>query len=100
MPNLSVKLDEATRQRLQAQAARQGVTPHSLMLKAITAELDRAEEQGAFVMRALQAREHVLAGGAVFDGPAFSNYLRARARGEKLPRPEARNIAEPSDPFA
>ncbi len=98
MPNLSVKLDEATRQRLQEQAARQGVTPHSLMLKAIAAELDRAEEQGAFVMRALQAREQVLAGGAVFDGPTFSVYLRARARGIKQPRPVAQNIAEPGDP--
>lgn len=97
MPNLSVKLDEATRQRLQVQAARQGVTPHALMLKAISAELDRAEEQGAFVLRALQAREHVVAGGAVFDGPTFSVYLRARARGVKLLRPAAQNIAEPSD---
>ncbi|MDP2430861.1 MAG: hypothetical protein Q8O33_02400 [Pseudomonadota bacterium] len=100
MPNLSVKLDEATRQRLQALAARQGVTPHSLMLKAIAAELDWAEEQGAFVERALQARERVLAGGQVLDGPAFSVYLRARARGVKLPRPTAKNMAEQIDPCA
>jgi predicted transcriptional regulator len=100
MPNLSVKLDEATRQRLQALAASKGESPHALMLKAITAELDRAEEQGAFVARALQARERVLAGGQVFDGPTFSAYLRARARGQKQPRPAAQNMAEQVDPSA
>ena len=98
MPNLSVKLDEATRQRLQAIAARQGVTPHALMLKAITAELNRAEELGAFVARALSARERVLLGGKVFDGPTFSDFLRARARGVELPRPAPQDIAEQTNP--
>jgi predicted transcriptional regulator len=98
MPNLSVKLDEATRQRLQTVAASKGVTPHALMLKAITAELNRAEEQGAFVERALQARERVLVGGQVFDGPTFSDFLRARARGEKLPRPAPQDITEQTKP--
>ncbi len=100
MPNLSVKLDEATRQRLLAQATHQGITPHALMLRAIAAELDRAEEKGAFVMRALQARDRVLAGGQVFDGPAFSDYLRARARGEDRPRPASQNIDGSGDPCA
>ncbi|MDP1573295.1 MAG: hypothetical protein Q8M09_08515 [Pseudomonadota bacterium] len=98
MPNLSVKLDEATRQRLQAVAARQGVTPHSLMLKAITTELNRAEELGAFVARALQARERVLLGGQVFDGPTFSDFLHARVRGVELPRPATQDIVEQANP--
>jgi predicted transcriptional regulator len=100
MPNLSVKLDEATRQRLQLLAARQGVSPHSLMLKAIVAELDRTEELGAFVARALQARERVVGGGQVFDGPTFSDFLRARARGIELPRPATQDIAEQTNPSA
>ena len=100
MPNLSVKLDEATRQRLQALAARQGLTPHALMLRAIAAELDRAEVQEAFVMRALQARERILAGGQVLDGPAFSDYLRARVRGETVARPVAQDMAVQVDPGA
>jgi predicted transcriptional regulator len=41
MPNLSVKLDEATRQRLLEVAAGQGITPHAFMIKAIGAELER-----------------------------------------------------------
>lgn len=94
MPNLSVKLDELTRKRLQAVAAEQGITSHALMLKSILTELDRASEQSAFVSRALQARERVVAGGAVIDGPAFAEYLRNRARGVGTKRPEARDIAE------
>ena len=43
MPNLSVKLDDSTRDRLQEVAAREGVTPHALMVRAIGHELDRAE---------------------------------------------------------
>jgi predicted transcriptional regulator len=100
MPNLSVKLDEVTRKRLQVVAAEQGITPHALMHKSILTELDRAEEQGAFVTRALQSRERVLAGGAVIDGPAFADYLRSRARGVTTQRPEARDIAEALVPKA
>lgn len=92
MPNLSVKLDEATRLRLQEVAARLGMTPHALMVKAIGTELERAEEQGAFVARALAARERVVAGGQVIDGPAFADYLRGRVRGEAIPRPAASTI--------
>ena len=94
MPNLSVKLDEATRQRLQDVATEQGVTPHALMVRSIVAELDRANEQGAFVSRALAAREGVIAGGAVMDGPAFADYLKIRARGIAVERPKAVDLAE------
>ena len=43
MPNLSVKLDEATRHRLLEAAAGQGITPHAFIIKAIAAELEQAE---------------------------------------------------------
>ncbi|NMG63561.1 hypothetical protein GPA19_01165 [Azoarcus indigens] len=87
MPNLSVKLDEATRQRLQEAAARQGVTPHALMVKAIDRELERAAAHDAFVARALQARAQVEASGSAIEGPAFADYLRQRARGKAATRP-------------
>jgi predicted transcriptional regulator len=93
MPNLSIKLDEATRARLQEQAARQGITPHALMVKAIALELDRSETQDAFVARALEARARVEAGGPVLDGRAFAAYLRARVRGEAVPRPAEVTLA-------
>jgi len=94
MPNLSVKLDEATRHRLLEVAADQGITPHALMVKAIGAELEHAEAEAAFVARALAARAQVIATGQVMDGPAFADYLRCRVRGQPALRPSAQTIAE------
>lgn len=94
MPNLSVKLDEATRQRLLEVAAGQGITPHAFMIKAIGAELEQAEAEAAFVARALTARAQVVATGQVIDGPAFADYLRGRVRGQSATRPSAQALTE------
>lgn len=94
MPNLSVKLDEATRHRLLDVAAGQGITPHAFMVKAIAAGLEQAEAEAAFVTRALAARAQVIATGQVIDGPAFEDYLRCRVRGQSATRPSAQAIAE------
>lgn len=94
MPNLSVKLDEATRHRLLEVATSQGITPHAFMIKAIGAELAQAEAEAAFVARALAAREQVIASGQAIDGPAFAQYLRGRVRGQTAARPSALNIAD------
>jgi len=94
MPNLSVKLDESMRQRLHDIAAQEGVTPHALMLRAISHELDRAEAEGAFVSRALRSRQQVEASGMAIEGPAFARYLRARVRGEPAQRPVPQDITE------
>lgn len=87
MPNLSVKLDDATRQRLHDAAARQGQSPHALMVRAISNELIRLEQQDAFVARALAARERAVISGEAIDGASFANYLRARVRSQPADRP-------------
>lgn len=97
MPNLSIKLDESTRHRLQEVAAGQGITPHAFMIKAISAELDHAEAEAAFVARALAARSQVIATGQVIDGPVFADYLRSRVRGQSATRPVAKPITESVD---
>ena len=94
MPNLSVKLDEVTRHRLQEVAASQGITPHAFMIKAIGAELEQAEAEAAFVAQALTARAQVIATGQVIDGPAFADYLRRCVRGQSATRPLAQAISE------
>lgn len=96
MPNLSVKLDEATRERLQKAAACQDITPHAFMVNAIGAELERVEAQNEFMGRALRAREMLISSGQALDGPAFADYLRARVRGKSIPRPALQDIG-PSD---
>jgi predicted transcriptional regulator len=80
MSNLSVKLDEATHARLKTLAAREGTTPHALMVQAIGSQLDDIEARHSFVERALQAQAHAEVGGAVYDGPAYADHLRARVR--------------------
>ncbi len=82
MSNVSVKLDDATHQRLKTIAAREGVTPHALMVQAIGEELERIEERQGFVERARQAQARAEAGGPVYDGPAYATYLRERVRAQ------------------
>ena len=94
MPNMSIKLDESTRLRLQEVAAGQGITPHAFMVKAIGAELEHAEAEAAFVAKALAARTQVIGSGQVIDGPAFADYLRRRVRGQPATRPTAQPITE------
>ena len=87
MPTLSVKLPEETRQRTQSVAQTQGSTVHAVMVNAIESALCAAEHQNSLVAAALQARKQVVAAGTVLDGRAFANYLKAKARGEKVRRP-------------
>jgi predicted DNA-binding protein len=92
MPTVSVKLAEETKLRLNRLAASQGVTAHSLMVDAIESALSSAEEHSAFVVDALRSRKQVVASGQVIEGKAFSDYLKAKARGLKAVRPKARRI--------
>lgn len=93
MPTVSVKLAEATKLRLNRLAASQGVSPHAIMVDAIETALSNAENHNEFVAQALRSREQVIASGQVQGGPAFTDYLKARARGRKVARPRAVRIA-------
>ncbi len=104
MSNVSVKLDDATHQRLKTLAAREGLTPHALMVQAIGGELERIEERQSFVERALQSLAGVEAGAPVYDGPAYAAYLRERVRaslsGEKptVKKPKPTSLADLGGP--
>ncbi len=87
MPTLSVKLPEETKQRIQSVAQSQGVSVHAVMVQAIESALSSAEHRNLLVASALRAREQVLATGTALDGKAFSQYLKAKSRGEKTRRP-------------
>ena len=88
MPTVSVKLAEETKLRLNRLAASNGVTSHAFMVDAIESALSNAENHCLFVADALRSRKQVVASGRVIDGPAFSDYLKARARGLKAVRPK------------
>lgn len=87
MPTVSVKLAEETKLRLNRLAASKGVTSHAFMADAIESALSSAENHSAFVADALRARKQVVASGQAIDGPAFGDYLKAKARGLKAARP-------------
>jgi len=80
MPNQSVKIDDATQHRLRVLAERQGITPHALMVRAIGSELDRLDAETRFVAQAEQALARAMAGGPVYDGPAYAAHLRQKVQ--------------------
>lgn len=92
MPTVSIKLADETKRRLDTLAASQGIKPHALMVRAIELTLATSEQQQSFVAAALRAREHTVQTGLVFDGPAFSDYLKARVRGVNAQRPSPKPI--------
>jgi len=87
VPNLSVKLPEESRQRIQSVAQSVSTMVHAVMLQAIETALSYAEHRSSLLASALQAREQVLATGTVLKGRAFADYLKAKTRGEKVRRP-------------
>ncbi|MES2362754.1 MAG: hypothetical protein V4646_13300 [Pseudomonadota bacterium] len=92
MPTVSVKLPEATKERVNRLAASQGTTAHALMVGAIESALDSQEKHGAFVEAALRSRDNMLASGQAFDDDEFGVYIRAKVRGEKVSRPRLKSI--------
>ncbi|WP_309684187.1 hypothetical protein [Polaromonas sp.] len=92
MPIVSVKLAEATKERVNRLAASQGTTAHALMVGAIESALDSQEKHGAFVEAALRSRDHMLASAQAFDGDEFAAYIRAKVRGQKVKRPRPKSI--------
>jgi predicted transcriptional regulator len=93
MPTVSVKLAEATKQRVQALAQSRGITSHAVMVQAIETALTQQDEESQSVASALRARAQVLASGKVVDGRAFNDYLKAKARGAPAKRPESVDLA-------
>lgn len=93
MPTVSVKLAEATKQRVQSLAESTGVTSHAVMVQAIETALTQHDAQNQLVMAALRARAQVLESGQVVDGRAFSDYLKSKVRGRPAKRPKPLDLA-------
>ena len=92
MPTISVKLSEATRERVQVAALNLGLTPHALMVHAIEEAVAQAETRYSLVEQALAARQHVQETGLLIDAQAFGQYLQSKVRGQTTERPAAQGI--------
>jgi predicted transcriptional regulator len=92
MATISVKLSDATRDRVQTAALNLGLTPHALMVHAIEDAVAQAETRQTLIEQALASRQRVAQTGLVVDGAAFSDYLKAKVRGQTAKRPQAVGI--------
>lgn len=81
MPNVTVKLSEATREKVQNTAATLGLTSHALMVHAIEEALVQLAPQQSLIEQALAARERIVQSGEVIDGDALHKHLKASVRG-------------------
>jgi predicted transcriptional regulator len=92
MATISVKLSDATRDRVQTAALNLGLTPHALMVHAIEDAVAQAETRQTLIEQALASRQRVAQTGLVVDGAAFGDYLKAKVRGQTAKRPQAAGI--------
>ncbi len=92
MPTVSVKLSDATREKVQSTAATLGLTPHALMVHAIEEALTQLEPRQSLVEKALIARERIAQTGLVVDGAALNAHLKAKVRGTSSQAPQAVGI--------
>jgi len=93
MATTTIRLDEALKARLAAAAEREGKTAHGFILDALAETLDRVEQEDAFQRLAEARWAGLLATGESVSWAATKTWLEARAGGEALPRPLARNPA-------
>ncbi|QDF99150.1 hypothetical protein CJ010_22710 [Azoarcus sp. DD4] len=90
MTTTSLKLPEDVKQLAIAAARQQGVTPHAFMVEAIRAAAVAAEKRAAFVADALASRDETLASGEGYAAAEVHAYIRARASGKVVSKPEAK----------
>jgi predicted transcriptional regulator len=92
MSTTSVKLSDATKERIARLAAKQGTTSHALMVEAIESTLDSREKFELFLDAATRSRDEMVESGLAFDGDEFASYLRAKSRGESISRPSTTKV--------
>lgn len=91
MSTTSLKLPDDVKQLAVAAARHQGLTPHAFMVEAIRAAAVAAEKRAAFVADALASRAETLESGEGHSAAEVHAYIRARAGGKVVSRPEAKS---------
>lgn len=89
MATTSLKLPDELKARVAKLAESTGKTSHAFMVEAIATETERAEEDRAFMARALEAKKHYDETGIGYDVDEVHAYLRAKIQGISLPEPKS-----------
>jgi predicted transcriptional regulator len=90
MATTSLKLPEDVKQLAVTAARRQGVSPHAFMVGAVRTAATNAAKRDQFVADAVAARKETFATGQGYAAEDVHAYLRARAGGESVSKPEAK----------
>ena len=91
----TLKLPDVLRARIAPLAEAAGKTPHAWMVEALEAQAELAEIRRTFVDDALTSAAEVDAGGALYAMRDVHDYIRARAAGQKGPRPNPVQRSKP-----
>ena len=90
MATTTLKLPEELRTRVATVVEGTGQSAHAFMVEAIERQTQLAERRRGFVANALAAREEAYRSGLGYSASEVHRYMQARARGEKVARPQPR----------
>lgn len=86
----TLKLPPELKERVASVARGKGKSPHAFMLEAIEQQTAREEKRQQFLQAALAAQAETLSTGKGFAADEVHAYVKARIRGKKAARPQAR----------
>lgn len=81
MATTSIKLPDSLKERIVKLAAETGKTAHAFMVDAIAEQIERVEEDRAFMARAEASLQHYKETGIAYDADEVHRYLRAKIQG-------------------
>lgn len=88
MTTTTLKLSDELRKRVAAAVQGTGQSAHAFMVEAIERQTALAEQRRGFVADALAARDEAVRSGLGYPVREVHRYMEARARGEKVARPQ------------
>ncbi len=90
MSTTTLRLPDDLKARIAEMAERAGTTPHHFMLEAVAEKTAQAEQRAEFEAIAEHRYARLLESGQTVGWQEMREYLQARAAGQSLPRPVAR----------
>jgi predicted DNA-binding protein len=88
----TIRLPAELKARVTAAAKRTGVTPHSLILDAITQRIEQDEQRADFEHVADRRYAEIVASGKTIPWREMRAYLERRIAGKTAARPKARKL--------
>ena len=91
--SVSIRLSEAIKKRIARLARAHDKTVHAFLLEAIHEKVEAEEVRAQFLAEAKRRLARMKKTGSAIPADEVFDYLSARARGEKAPRPTPRKLS-------